>query len=108
MIKIVFKRSSDGFVSFTVKGHSGYSEFGSDIVCSAVSCLAQAAIIGTTEVLKFKPFFKAESADIELDLHNLRQSQIENCQVLMKTAYLCLKNLELSYGKYIKVKVEEV
>jgi uncharacterized protein YsxB (DUF464 family) len=33
---------------YKVSGHAGYSEEGSDIVCSAVSALTQAPLLGET------------------------------------------------------------
>ena len=45
MTKVVFVKSKvTGFVSFETKGHSGYSEEGTDIVCSAVSSVTELVI----------------------------------------------------------------
>jgi len=47
VIKAKFFREGDGEVTrFEVIGHSGYAERGKDIVCSAVSALVQATIMG--------------------------------------------------------------
>ena len=44
MIAAEFKqRKGTGIVEFSIKGHSGYSERGSDIVCAAVSSAAYMA-----------------------------------------------------------------
>ena len=40
MISINIVRDSQGFIwEFTVEGHAGFSEQGSDIVCAAVSAI---------------------------------------------------------------------
>ena len=40
MIDIEIRKSNSGcYTGFTVKGHAGFSDSGSDIVCSAVSML---------------------------------------------------------------------
>ena len=42
MIKVTIYQSSEGEISgFAIQGHAGYAESGSDIVCAAVSVLAQ-------------------------------------------------------------------
>ena len=41
MIKAVFYRKHDLLRGFSVSGHSGYAESGSDIVCAAVSSAVQ-------------------------------------------------------------------
>ena len=40
-----------GFIrKYTVEGHANYGEYGEDIVCSAVSILAQTTLISMVEV----------------------------------------------------------
>ena len=42
MIKVTIYQSSEGeILGFAIQGHAGYAESGSDIVCAAVSVLAQ-------------------------------------------------------------------
>jgi uncharacterized protein YsxB (DUF464 family) len=46
MIKVtVWKSNKQGFDAFLVEGHAGYAEHGQDIVCAAVSVLAQTAVL---------------------------------------------------------------
>ena len=47
-------------VSFTVEGHSGYAEEGSDIVCAAVSSAAIMTVNTVTEILGEKGKVKVE------------------------------------------------
>jgi len=77
MITALFKVSGQGsYKGFSVSGHSGYSEAGSDIVCAAVSsavmltvnsCIDGFNVDGSTEVfddtVKFTVNKKSESAD---------------------------------------------
>lgn len=42
MIRAVFfKKSSGDYEGFQISGHAGYAEYGKDIICAAVSVLAQ-------------------------------------------------------------------
>jgi uncharacterized protein len=112
MINIIFKKKSGNLLSYLVEGHAEYESEGTtlydDVVCGVVSNLAQVTILGVTEVLGIDVEYSAEEGYIFLKLETLSSEELEECQVLMKTMLLGLTNLELSYGKYIKVLVEEV
>jgi uncharacterized protein len=112
MINIRFKRKEDRLICYTVEGHAEYYENGEtiydDVVCGVVSNLAQVVILGITEILHFSVEYTAEEGYIYLDLCKLGIKELEDCQVLMQTMLLSLENLEISYGNYINVLVEEV
>lgn len=47
MINIkISKNSSNEIIKFEIKGHAGYAAYGHDIVCAAISTIAQATIMG--------------------------------------------------------------
>lgn len=51
MIEITAKRDAGGIYSITARGHSGFAEYGSDIICASVSSLIQALSVGLEDVL---------------------------------------------------------
>ena len=108
MIKVDFKRQANKLVSFTVSGHAGFDEYNRDIVCSAVSALTITVINGLTEVVKVKADFVVKEGLTELSLSKLSETEIDKCQVLMETLLLGIKSMEIQYGKYIMLKMEEV
>ncbi len=114
MISVEFKRNHGMLLSFHVDGHAEYFDLKEnttvydDVVCGSVSNLAQITILGVVEVLKLKPTYVAEEGNIALDVSKLSPVEIQSTQVLLETMLLGLKNLEISYGKYIKVIEEEV
>lgn len=114
MITVKFQKSNNKLVSFHVDGHAEYYDHKEktviydDVVCGCVSNLAQVTILGALEVLKLNPSYVAGEGNIRLDLKSLLAEDIDKAQVLLETMLLGLKNLEISYGKYIKVIVEEV
>ncbi|WP_125152595.1 ribosomal-processing cysteine protease Prp [Clostridium rectalis] len=125
MIGIVFKKEKGYIVSYEIKGHADrmalsnekyHKDYDSetnmiynDVVCGSVSTIGQVCILGVLEVLKIQDaFYKAEDGDIALDLSNCSFEDKKKCSVLMKTTLIGLQNLEISYGEYIKVQVEEV
>lgn len=108
MIKSKFLIRGGKFVTASMKGHSNYSEEGSDIVCASATTLSCAIGDGIIEVLGIKADCSANEGNILIDISKNSAEEIEQCQVLMKTLHLGFKNLELNYGKYIKVDEEEV
>ncbi len=81
MITALFRVTGEGsYKGFSVSGHSGYSEAGSDIVCAAVSsavmltvnmCIDGFSVDGVTEVIedtvKFTVKKQSENADKLID-----------------------------------------
>ncbi|WP_373898932.1 ribosomal-processing cysteine protease Prp [Haloimpatiens sp. FM7315] len=108
MINVKSKACNGNIVSISLKGHSGYSEAGSDVVCSAVTAISCSIGDGILNVLKVKANCIADEGRILISLENNSLDDIEECQVLMKTLLLGLRNIESNYGDYIKVFEEEV
>jgi hypothetical protein len=108
MINVIFKKSQGLFLSFFVKGHADYANYGKDIVCSAVSTAAQFTIIGITDSLNLKAKYTALDGDISLDLSNLSYNEIKEGQNFIDTMFKFCIGLTDAYGKYVKVNIEEV
>lgn len=108
MVSAEFKKKSCNLVSVALKGHAESVDEGYDLVCSAVSSISQTILIGIVEVLKLKIDYSIDDGFLSFSLENLSIDNIRECQVLMQTMLLGLKSVELGYGEYIKVKVEEV
>ena len=102
MINLTILKSNDAIPTLQAKGHSGYAEAGQDIVCSAVSTIMQTTLNGLLEVTKTDVDY-----EVNQDIPFLRitvKAEDEKAQVLMKSAYLALKQIADDYKKYIKIK----
>ena len=55
MTTIVIYKNNENFVGYECYGHSGYGEYGSDIVCAAISSVSYATLNGIEKVLNI-PF----------------------------------------------------
>jgi len=108
MIKVVFSGTSDKLVEFKAEGHAESATEGYDLVCSAISASSIMIANGITDILSVPAVISADNGFLHINLRKLSLSDIEKCQVLMKTLLLGLRSMEKSYGKYIKVLVEEV
>ncbi|QGU95535.1 ribosomal-processing cysteine protease Prp [Clostridium bovifaecis] len=108
MTSVIFKKKDEYLISFRIEGHSGFDEEGEDIVCSAISMISQTTLIGILEVLKIDVEYYIEDGFLNLSLEKKSMGEIEKSQVLLQTMLLGLRNIEITYGDYINVKVEEV
>ncbi len=110
MIKVNIGKDSAGSIkTFVVKGHAGFAEEGSDIVCSAVSAIAFTAIGAIEELIGLKGFFKQKSGfmSCKLDME-LSPEKRHDANVIMAAAEIGFKQIEYAYPDYVKVLDEEV
>lgn len=54
MIKVNVNLKS-GDISIDIKGHAGYAPHGQDIVCAAISAIAQTAVLGIESIAATYP-----------------------------------------------------
>jgi len=110
MIKVVIKRDSEGSIrSFSVDGHAGYAKKGSDIICSAVSVTAYTAAGALQELAKLEGCHSEADGHMTVTLPPaITDEQASIARIIMETAAVGFKQIELSYGKYVVVVEEEV
>lgn len=97
MINVTFFKKGENFTGFELSGHSGYSQEGTDIICSAVSSVAYMTANTVTEVL-------GVNAAISLDdgyMKFIPEKTSDSVQVLLKGMSLHLNALAEQYGKYL-------
>lgn len=73
MIKVTFEENEkEGSITLKVKGHSGHSEAGKDIVCAGASILAytvvQAMVLCADDFWK-EPYVRMEEGDAEITVY---------------------------------------
>ncbi|TYQ16339.1 UNVERIFIED_CONTAM: hypothetical protein Cloal_2868 [Acetivibrio alkalicellulosi] len=109
MIRINIVRDKDHYIrEFTVKGHAGFSEPGSDIICSAVSVLAYTAAGALEDMVGISGYVEKDGymrCFVPMDISGDRK-QMAN--IILETIVLGFKQIELSYRKYVSVLDEEV
>lgn len=101
MIIINFETKNDKIEKVEAKGHANYSQFGSDIVCSAVSAVIGGAINNLECEHKYKfddPGYALIEMIGKVNYHD---------QCVLETMYVQLKSIEVNYGDYVKVIVYE-
>ena len=110
MTDIKFFKKNEIFVGFECSGHTGYEEFGKDILCATVSGITQSVIIGLKDVCKINVKLNRRDKDgyIKAELPSkLELDKQRDAQVLLQTLYLSIKDLAEGYSKYISMEVIE-
>jgi len=109
MINILIVRDNTNFIwEFTIKGHAGFAEYGSDIVCAAVSAIAYTALGALDELAGVRNYTEREGyikcsipLDISEDAKNISR-------IILDAMAIGFKQIEREYGKYVSVVDEEV
>ena len=107
MTKVEIFRKNGSIVGYKASGHSGYSEQGSDIICSAISTSLQMTLIGIQEVLKLKVDFKINDGFLDVDLKNISLDKLTQMNILTEAMAIFLKELTKQYPKYIRLVEKE-
>ena len=106
MIAVTVVKNGDDYRSIESKGHAGFSSFGKDIVCAAVSVL----VINTINSID-------QFTDTHIELTGEDSGYLkavftdgfdEKAQVLMDSMVLGLTQIQKQYGKkFLSIEIQE-
>ena len=104
MTRCEFFTEEDRITGFSISGHSGYAEAGSDIVCAAISAVVTMAEATINDVCgaKAKVRVKEEDARISLTLPTSCDEE-ESVQAVLAGMLLTLCSMRDDYPDYIEV-----
>ena len=104
MTKCEFFRDQERITGFSISGHSGYAEAGSDIVCAAISAAVAMAETTINDVCggKAKVRVKEQDARITLTLPTSCDEE-DAVQAVLAGMLVTLCNLRDDYPDYIEV-----
>ena len=104
MTRCEFFMEGERITGFSVSGHSGYSEAGSDIVCAAISTAVTMAEATINEVCgaKAKVRVKEEDARVTLTLPASCDEE-ETVQAVLAGMMLTLLSIQEDHPDYIEV-----
>ena len=104
MTRCEFFTENDRITGFSVSGHSGYAEAGSDIVCAAVSAVVTMAEATINDVCgaKAKVRVKEEDARITLTLPASCDEE-DAVQAVLAGMLITLCSIRDDYPDYIEV-----
>lgn len=84
----------------TVDGHAGFAETGNDIICAAVSALAQGLIHALSDLTKDEILYNVRNGHIEIFYRDLSGQG----KLLIDSFFLSIGDIQQTYGeKFITV-----
>ena len=111
MIKVEVKRNKEMYYFLNVSGHANFDDHGKDIVCAAVSVLAQTLLESIAEVAELQDFkYEVKSGYIRCNLLNsiLDEQKMFIINILFKMFVTGINGVKESYPEYLEFKVKEV
>ena len=104
MTRCEFFTDNDRITGFSISGHSGYGEAGSDIVCAAISAVVTMAEATINDVCgaKAKVRVKEQDARVTLMLPTSCDEE-EDVQAVLAGMMLTLISMRDDYPDYIEV-----
>jgi uncharacterized protein YsxB (DUF464 family) len=110
MIKVNIIRDGRGFIKqIIVKGHAGFAEEGRDLVCAAASVTAYTAAGALGDLAGLENCYTENRGNMVISLpEEISEEQEKTAGIILETATIGFKQIELSYGDYISVLDEEV
>ena len=108
MTTVTFHSADRRFDGFTVEGHSGYAEEGSDIVCAAISGVVGMVECTVNDVLGLAAAVKVEDGYMSLKLPGgLGQTNERICRELLTGMMVYLQALSEEYPENLIVRLED-
>lgn len=107
MTNAVFNYKDDHFVSFQIKGHADYSEYGSDIVCSGITTATFTTLGLLQKVLDEKAYqYFEKDADITFEM--IKKDESILVKQIIQNFIEVLENIEKQYPKHLKIKIAKI
>ncbi|HHW49743.1 MAG TPA: ribosomal-processing cysteine protease Prp [Clostridiaceae bacterium] len=105
MIEASIVRDKSGFIrQIIIKGHAGFSEYGRDIVCAAVSATAYTAVGALGELAGITGVHEEKDGFMLISIpKGMTEQQKQIAGIILETAVIGLKQIEMEYGRYVKV-----
>lgn len=108
MIKIEVFRKDGKILSFEVNGHAGYAARGKDIVCAAVSVLAQTAAGAMQEIAGLCDY-SIRDGHLKCEIPStLTENNRKKAEIIMETIIVGFIQIQMEYKKFVRIQVKEV
>ncbi len=110
MTTVSFHMEGERITGFRVRGHSGWAEAGSDVVCAAVTSAVRLTECAVNDVLGLGAAVKLREKDASLSLKlpgGLGDANERFCQNLLAALMVYLTQLQEEYPGYIFIEEAE-
>ena len=106
MTTIKIKRNNQNIICVECSNHTGFAEYGKDIVCAGVSCIVQTAVLGIKKLtnLSHNVVIDEMAGYLKLEIKDIENSKdFDDAQTILKTMLCGLEDLQKQYPKNIKL-----
>ncbi len=106
MIRVTFIGADQDSKGFTLAGHAEYADKGQDIVCSAISALAQTTIYALVERHKLTDDYELSEGQIScfVELTDLSDRDRQIVEILLLALYDGISQIQAAYGsEYVHI-----
>ncbi|MCH5351574.1 MAG: ribosomal-processing cysteine protease Prp [Clostridiales bacterium] len=103
MITVTFFKENGSIVKVRARGHSGLSEYGSDVLCAAASALIQTAYLAVADILgnvKYKRNDDKGEFEFEIPKDCIDRHDVD---VVLRALTIGLSDLQSGYPQNIKL-----
>jgi uncharacterized protein YsxB (DUF464 family) len=110
MTDIKLFKKDNIFVGFECSGHTGYADYGKDILCATISGITQSVALGLKDVCNIDVNIKRidKSGYIKVVIpDNLQDDKLNGAQILFETLKIAIEDLVSGYSDYISMEVIE-
>ena len=109
MIDAVFLKNGVQWKGFRISGHARYAKHGRDVVCSAVSAVAQMTLVGLLEVVKADAEYEIDDGgELSFTLCDGNTTYaLEQSQLLIETLHKTMCNMQHNYSGHLRVSERE-
>lgn len=105
----IYRNDDQQIVKYVVEGHSEFAKRGKDIVCAAVSAVAQTAALGLVRIAGIQVGYEIGEAYFECVLpEDIGEEARKKADVILETMVLGIKEFDEQYGQYIRISEVEV
>ena len=101
MTELILKKESGSIVFFEAKGHSGYAEEGSDIVCASVSSVLWCTVNGLLNVLNIPVSYSENDGFLSCVIRCTGGKRAE-ADILLRSMELFVDELQNQYPAFVK------
>ena len=108
MTTVRVTKSFERIISVECEGHSGYAEYGEDIVCAGISSIVQTALLGLMQVAGVAVDYEADSDRGYLRMtlpEEISPLQDNASQIILSTMMLGIMDLHEGYSDFIELEV---
>ena len=110
MTTVSFRMEGDRLTGVTLRGHSGWAQEGSDVVCAAVTSAIRLTECAVNDVLGLGASVKVRESDASITMKipgGLSEANESTCQTLLAALMVHFASLHEEYPDHISVMEEE-